>query len=117
MDPFIIPPRTDVGPITKIEQTENGYKVTTGYTEQAINEMVRRANEALDEELMKRLAEQHSYIKPIYCRDCEFVYIEDGAIKRHWCDRKEHGKAHSFLCGPKGYCAWGKRREDKGSEE
>ena len=45
----------------------------------------------------------------VRCRDCKHVYIEDGAIHRHWCDRKERGKQHSFVCHPDGFCAWGER--------
>lgn len=48
----------------------------------------------------------------IRCRDCRFVYLEDGAIKRHWCDRKERRKQHSFVCHPQGFFAWGEPREN-----
>ena len=48
----------------------------------------------------------------VRCRDCKHVYVEDGAIHRHWCDRKERGKQHSFVCHPDGFCAWGERRGD-----
>lgn len=41
-----------------------------------------------------------------------FVHVESGAIKRHWCDRKEHGKPHTFVCHPDGFCSWGQPREN-----
>lgn len=48
----------------------------------------------------------------VRCRDCRFVHVESGAIKRHWCDRKEHGKPHAFVCCPDGFCSWGQPREN-----
>ena len=118
MSEFIIPPMTDVGPVTKIEQSENGYKATIGYTAQAIDEMVLRINEKLDEELMARLAEQHGYKRVVLCRDCEHYRAHK------WFEvvvGTPLGTDISDVClfwaggckvEPDGFCAWGERKED-----
>lgn len=94
----IIPPATDVSPTIKVEEFEDEFRMSAGYTFDAINAMVRRIEENLDEELMKRLAEQHGYIKPIRCRDCE--YFDTRKCKSHWPFNLE------------AYCYWGKPREN-----
>lgn len=83
MSEYIIPSMTDVGPVTKIEQGENGYKATIGYTAQAIDEMVRRVNEKLDEEMMARLAEQHGYVRVVRCRDCVHATISTMGVCKY----------------------------------
>ena len=104
----IIPPQSDVGPFTKIEQFEDEYRMTVGYTESAINEMIRRANENLDEELMARLARQHGYVKPVYCRDCK--HFED-YLSGGMCYQPDgNGGYANWATNPDDYCSSGKPR-------
>lgn len=107
MTEYIIPPMTDVGPVTKIEHVENGYKATIGYTAQAIDKMVLRINEKLDEELIARLADQHGYKRVVLCRDCK--HYEDG-----WCHEPDgDGGTKGWYMGKPGdgFCSEAERRE------
>lgn len=112
----IIPPLTDVSPIIKVEEFENEFRMTAGYLPSAIDEMAKRVNDRLDEELMARLAEQHGYVKPIRCRDCEYADPEPPSDKRsrkdyqggYWCEYWSEGIG--AFCPANGYCHAGKPR-------
>ena len=58
-----------VEPVVNIKPTENGMTAEFEYTEDVLDEMVRRINKQLDEELMARLATQHGYVKERTCSD------------------------------------------------
>lgn len=90
---------SDLGPIYNVEKTENGYLATMGYTAEMINEMARRVNVELDDEIMKRLG----LVRPIRCRDCERYSLDDYGCA--WCN---------WVCAavqPDDFCAWGERRD------
>lgn len=116
----IIPPATDMSPTIKVEEFEDEFRMSAGYTFDAINAMVRRIEENLDEELMKRLAEQHGYIKPVRCRDCEYFKDEDGNCSLAmmatllFSDWSTDQSSIERLCqvASEGFCAWAKPREN-----
>ena len=107
----IIPPATDVSPTIKVEEFEDEFRMSAGYTFDAINAMVRRIEENLDEELMKRLAEQHGYIKPIRCRDCEYAKLvsDPKYIWKASCSMLATA-TREWIVNPDDHCAWGKRK-------
>lgn len=91
----------DVGPVTRIDEIRGGYRISMDYTAAAIDEIARRVNEQLDNEIMQRLG----LVKPVRCRDCRFHCIGE-------CTRIDEGfKDYWFAIEPDGFCAWGERKE------
>lgn len=72
----VIAPRTVVDPITTIEKGENHIEIKMGYTQAIIDELTRKANAALDEAVMDRLAKQHGYVSVVRCKDCRYFKPE-----------------------------------------
>lgn len=109
----IIPPLTDVSPIIKVEEFENEFRMTAGYLPSAIDEMARRVNESLDEELMARLAEQHGYVKPVRCRDCKYADLvsDQRYIWKASC-LMLRTKHREWIVDPDDHCSWGRMREN-----
>lgn len=66
-DLTVILPRTDIDPITTVEKGENSIEIKIGYTQATFDELLRKANTALDAALMDRIAKQHGYMKRETC--------------------------------------------------
>ena len=90
----------DIGPITRIEQIENGYRCSIGYTAAMIDEMARRVNEELSDEIMERLG----LARVVRCRDCK--WFKHNSFPR--CDLR----MQAVEVDPDGFCAWASRRDD-----
>lgn len=76
------------------------------YPDSVLDEMARRVEENICEEVLARLG----YVKPVRCKDCKRVTIDQG----------DHDYRETLYCGfhrmdvrPDCFCSWGKRKEDK----
>lgn len=104
-----------VEPITVYHLDPDKYEMHAKlvYPDSVLDEMARRAEENICEEVLARLG----YVKPVRCRDCKNMHRVQswaGTDKDEcWLHASpETGALGKVLTDPDGYCAWAQRKEE-----
>lgn len=97
-----------VEPITMFHLDPDKYEMHAKlvYPDSVLDEMARRAEENICEEVLARLG----YVKVVRCRDCKRSIIDQTAHEYResmWCRRFNRGVK------PDCYCSRGERKEDE----